>query len=463
MTTTTTTTAAQAQVEHIDPQTLVLEENVRQHRVELDEGFLDSIRASGVLTPVSGRRADDGTVYVRYGQRRVLAAREVGLETIPVYMNATEGTVTERIVSQYVENERRAEMTDADRVDALRLLELDGMSAAKIAKATGTKKDTVAASLKIAASETARAAIATDVTFDVALALVEFEGDAEACEAILDAREGDLAWITQRLRDDRARTRIWEAAAAEEAAKGYPVIGRDSNDYESLYGLTDAPAEAEERPEVDPEQHTGCPGHAVRIHVQHVAQELVAVTAVCTRADLHHPRWSRNDQKVDISTLPEEEQEAAREAARAERRRLIENNKSWDAAETVRREWLVTLLSRKTLPKDAAAFVAVTLARHSYEASASPSEFAGELLGFSGYDMKAQISGLVESQPAKAGHVNLALTLAARENHTSREAWRTPNATDTAYLLRLEAWGHHLAPVERIAAGYPEAADDTQD
>ena len=184
-------------------------------------------------------------------------------------------------------------MTDADRVDALRLRELDGMSAAKIAKATGTKKDTVAASLKIAASETARAAIATDVTFDVALALVEFEGDAEACEAILDAREGDLAWITQRLRDDRARTRIWEAAAAEEAAKGHPVIGRDSNDYESLYGLTDAPAEAEERPEVDPEQHTGCPGHAVRIHVQHVAQELVAVTEVCTRADLHHPRQQR--------------------------------------------------------------------------------------------------------------------------------------------------------------------------
>ena len=459
----TITTTTQPQVEHIDPQTLVLEENVRHHRVELDEGFLDSIRASGVLTPVSGRRADDGTVYVRYGQRRVLAAREVGLGTIPVYMNAAEGTVTDRIVSQYVENERRAEMTDADRIDALRLLELDGMSAAKIAKATGTKKDTVAASLKIAASETARAAIATDVSFDVALALVEFEGDTEACEAILDALEGDLAWITQRLRDDRARTRIWEAAAAEEAEKGYPVIERDSHDYEGLYGLTDAPADAETRPELDPEEHTGCPGHAVRIHVQSIAEELVMVTAVCTRPDLHQPRWSRNSGKVDISTLPEEEQEAARERARAERRRLIENNKSWDAAETVRRGWLVTLLSRKTLPKDAAAFVAVTLARHSYEASPSPSAFTGELLGITGYEVARQIAELVESQPAKASHANLAIALAAREEHTSRESWRTPNATDTAYLLRLEAWGHHLSPVERTAAGYPEADAEAQD
>lgn len=35
----------------------------------------------------------------------------------------------------------------------------------------------------------------------------------------------------------------------------------------------------------------------------------------------------------------------------AERKALIANNKAWTAAETVRREWLATFLSRKTPPR----------------------------------------------------------------------------------------------------------------
>ncbi|MEN2739612.1 hypothetical protein ABCS02_17610 [Microbacterium sp. X-17] len=44
-----------------------------------------------------------------------------------------------------------------------------------------------------------------------------------------------------------------------------------------------------------------------------------------------------------------------------ERRTLIANNKAWASAEIVRREWPTTFLSRKTLPKDAAQFVAIAL------------------------------------------------------------------------------------------------------
>lgn len=67
---------------------------------------------------------------------------------------------------------------------------------------------------------------------------------------------------------------------------------------------------------------------------------------------------------------------------------------------------------------------------------------------------------LVEATPNKAGHVNLAVALAARENHTSRDSWRHPNTTDRDYLLQVEKWGHHLTAVERIAAGYPEPTDE---
>ncbi|PPI12786.1 hypothetical protein C5D04_11280 [Rathayibacter sp. AY1D2] len=37
---------------------------------------------------------------------------------------------------------------------------------------------------------------------------------------------------------------------------------------------------------------------------------------------------------------------------KAERRTLVANNKAWHAAETVRREWIASFLSRKTLPQD---------------------------------------------------------------------------------------------------------------
>src|SRR3546814_13408183 len=49
---------------------------------------------------------------------------------------------------------------------------------------------------------------------------------------------------------------------------------------------------------------------------------------------------------------------------KAERRTLIANNKAWASAQVVRREWLTTLLSRKTLPKDTAAVIATGLTVH---------------------------------------------------------------------------------------------------
>ena len=39
------------------------------------------------------------------------------------------------------------------------------------------------------------------------------------------------------------------------------------------------------------------------------------------------------------------------EQAKAARQEVIEGNKSWRAAEPVRREWIRTLLARKTTPK----------------------------------------------------------------------------------------------------------------
>ncbi|KRE28261.1 ParB N-terminal domain-containing protein [Agromyces sp. Soil535] len=457
MTTTITThTPAIAQVEHIDPTQVVLEENIRQQAVVLDDEFLDSVRSNGVVTPVSGRRADDGTVYIRYGQRRVLAAREVGLTTIPVYMNATDATVAERVVGQLVENERRAEMTETERVDAYRVLELEGLSVAKIAKATGTRKDRVQASVTVAASEVARAALDEVVSLDMALALVEFEDDPEACSTILQYNDDELPWVTQKLRNERIISAAWEHTAEELREAGFTVMERNDYDYTNLHQLTDARPEEEDRPGLDADQHTGCPGNAIIISVSvRDGEPSTDQRAVCIRPELHHSRWGHRNAKVDVSSLPEEEQEAAREQRRAERRRLIENNKNWDAATKVRIDWLVEFLTRKQLPKDAGEFLAITLTRHASDVN-NYIGGAQTLLNIEGYSDSKRLAAHVENDPRTAGHVNLAIAFAIRENRTSRESWRTPNETDKAYLLQLEAWGYHLAPVERIAAGYPE-------
>ena len=81
-------TTRQVSLEQLDPTTLVIADNVRLDP-RLDKQFLASIRERGVLEPVVGHRTPDGTVVVEYGQRRTLAAREVGQATIPVIVSDT--------------------------------------------------------------------------------------------------------------------------------------------------------------------------------------------------------------------------------------------------------------------------------------------------------------------------------------------------------------------------------------
>src|SRR4051794_24901629 len=50
--------------------------------------------------------------------------------------------------------------------------------------------------------------------------------------------------------------------------------------------------------------------------------------------------------------------DAVREAAKAARKHVIDSNKAWKAATTVRRDWLATFAQRKTPPTGAEQFLA---------------------------------------------------------------------------------------------------------
>ena len=168
----TTTTAGT--IEHIDPTVIEVEENVRLD-VRLDKEFIASIKENGVLVPILARRDDTGRVHVRAGQRRTLAAREAGVATIPAYIVTGDDDTATRIIEQLVENDQRAGVKQSERVAAFKQLAFDGMSAAVIARRTGTKSSDVKKGLAVAESAAVtESADLYDLTLGQAAVLVEF-------------------------------------------------------------------------------------------------------------------------------------------------------------------------------------------------------------------------------------------------------------------------------------------------
>lgn len=145
-------------IEHIDPTTLVIEANVRTS-APVTKDFIASIRENGVITPILARRDEHGNVIVPAGQRRTLAAREAEVTTVLVYVVEGDDTTADRIIQQIIENDQRADLSTADRTAAWAQLAFEGISAAQIAKRTGTKTDAVKKGLAVAESATVTSAL----------------------------------------------------------------------------------------------------------------------------------------------------------------------------------------------------------------------------------------------------------------------------------------------------------------
>jgi ParB family chromosome partitioning protein len=439
MTTTNTATLIE-----MDPNALELETNIRTEAA-LDSGFLAAIRANGVLTPVLGHRDADGNVRVRAGQRRILAAREVGLPTVPVYLVDAADVDDERIIHQLVENEHRDSMTDTDKVAAYKQLELAGLSVAAIAKRTGTKRDTVTTTLAVAANATAAAAIKEHpVTLDQAAILMEFDGDDKAVARLIQVATTDpaqFAHAAQRARDDRARAQKRQELVDGLTAKG--IMIRESRP--GYYDKT--PVDVSGYATADGEKITadtlaGLDGASAHVQIYFGGSIDVALFIEDPKTHGFKKRTASGEARTPMT-----------DEQKAERRVLIENNKQWEAAETVRREWLATFLARRTLPKNAPQVIAELLTSGRYrvaDAINHGNSLAADLLGVA--EGMERLEGYLIAHPTKAGHVNLAVVLGGVEASTDRSTWRHPRAVTARYLRILADWGYALSPVEKIAA-----------
>ncbi|WP_392342556.1 ParB/RepB/Spo0J family partition protein (plasmid) [Leifsonia sp. P73] len=458
-----TTTVSQGTVEHIDPKAIIIEANVRPS-APLTKEFVASIRENGVLTPVLARRDAQGNILVRAGQRRTLAAREAGLSSIPAYIVEADEATVERIVQQMVENDQREALTDGDRAAAFQQLAFEGLSVTAIAKRTGTKQAVVKNGLAVAENAVAASAIQEhQLTLDQAATLIEFEDDeatrAELIKIAIDD-PGQFAHAAQRARDDRARAQVKGQAEDELRGRGYEILDHDrgyyDTDFISIRELTTAEGER-----VTPEHIENAEGRAVFVRVYFDGEPNVSYFL----SDPKAAGFNKASSQGSTSGPMTDEQ-------KAERRTLIANNKAWASAETVRREWLTELLTRKTLPKDAAKVIAQGLTTHRRDvgaAAASGNELAHQLLGIERggyYDDK--LAAHVEQSPTKAQHVSLAVVLGGIESATSKNTWRYPEATKAAYLSQLAAWGYALSEVEQIVidhagTNYAPLADSEDD
>jgi ParB family transcriptional regulator, chromosome partitioning protein len=133
----------------LDPRTLPIgsiQPNPEQPREDFDhvklEELAQSIRANGVIQPITVTHSKQGTYIIIAGERRWRAAQLAGLVNIPVYVRETE---PERVLElALIENIQRADLNAVETAHAFRqLTERYGLSHDQVAERTGKDRSTV--------------------------------------------------------------------------------------------------------------------------------------------------------------------------------------------------------------------------------------------------------------------------------------------------------------------------------
>lgn len=490
----------------VDPADLLLGANVRGDTRPDAKDFAASIKARGVLEAITAYRNDDGHLVVLRGQRRALVAATVGTPTgtVPVRVVAAP-TEPDRIVDQLSENLHRAPMHDAEVLAGVEQLALVGVSPAQIAKRTALTRVTVDAALAVARSEPTRRRVVDDgLTLETAAVFAEFEHD----PAALDRLEQAARWgrpldhVAQQLRDEAAERAEIVAECARLREQGLPVLDPDDVPASTHY-LRLADLRTESGDPVPPEDWPRVPGAAVMVAKEWrdpartdgepgespdddpddtdddcadeyddeagEAVEVLTTVWICLdpkAAGLHH-RWethlSTNASAPGAETGPSGQ--ADREAQREQRRTVIANNKAWDSAETVRRQWLAGFLTRKSPPAGAEALVceALLTGHHSLDRAmhahhprlrdllphAVTSGDSNAANYTAGRDVCARLVAKATT-PKAATMLALAAVLAAWEDTTGRHTWRNPTPWDARVMAALQDWGYQPSDVELL-------------
>jgi ParB family chromosome partitioning protein len=529
MTDTGTAAAEPITLEAFDPAGLLMDANARSNaEATVDKAFVAELKAyakvsprgCGNHTPVELRRRPDGQLRVRTGHRRTIGCSRAG---VPVFgfVAGDEGDeradLVSRLLGQWHENHGRVDMTPSDDTGLLlTLVDAGGMTEAGIAKATGLSRPQIAASLTVARSEVARKAVDRweFLTLDQAATLAEFEGDAEALKALVQAANDSPSHfdhIVARLRDTRAEREARAAFTAELEAQGITIYG--DRPYVpwtmALENLRDGDGN-----EITPEAHATCPGRAVTIAYEwdwapcaeasyRAAHDLADDDDLSdiefgsdeeAREAGYAPRWQvsrylctdpEQHGHTNVHGKPREtptteqrtaeDEEAAKARATEERRRVRRRNTEWRTANEVRTSHVRGVLARKALPTGGLKLIVEAMARGETQPlmSSFGHQTACELLGLTGDGAAAGYRDMLLAELARASDkraqmIALAMVLGAAEHgvrdvHTWQSAegpyWSAHSIPAAArYLAWLaEHTGYGLSEIEAEVAALATA------
>lgn len=231
-------TAPSPQVEaaFLNPNDLVIAENVRR-TFDLNDHpkYTESIGEHGVLTPIRADRMPDDTIEVRDGQLRTLIALTIGLTQVPVWITTAvdpgtaEADIT-RISDQITVNHHRIPLTDGDRAAGIaQMLDL-GATVTRVARELQTDRDEVKLAAKIGHSPTARQIVDEDqLDFEQAAIIAEYElvGDTDAVQHLRNTPRSMFTFEERRIANQREERRELLQASLPYAAAGFTVLTHD--------------------------------------------------------------------------------------------------------------------------------------------------------------------------------------------------------------------------------------------
>jgi ParB family chromosome partitioning protein len=456
--------------------------------------------------------------------------------------------LVERVSEQIVENDHRRELTTNQRAKGIQQMLDAGVSVTKVAKALAVDKDTVKAAGAAGKSQVAMEALATDqLSLAEAAVLAEFDDMPDALATLARvAGTASFDYTVERLRNQQASLKAEREAEAVWREKGFTVLEQVPDSWDPAYValaflVTASGEEADETVVTDPAQwavvlyeedgwvdaETGevveedavdwdtqraedaTPAEGLR-HANTVNEASLFVPEYfCLDYNgaglLPNERFQRfagmtklsqpADGAVDLDgdDTEDDEAKAAREAAaaqavldaeRRERRKVIALNRLGEAAGVVRRQFLSTLVSRKTPPKGAGRFVADALARDSHMLTEHNGQHVTAAIlgldpkgGEEGAAIRALVTGLPDNGDARAQVIILATVLGCLESRTPKDAWRQPapvadlsearwgwsfRMTSGDLLRYLADNGYALSPIEQVITG-ERTADEVYD
>ena len=338
---------------NVHPDEVTIGYNVRKSQVTVKKRTINSVKEHGFVQEPPAYINADGRIEMIAGQRRILAAREAGVEKVSIVLKTLSGKDADAIMAAKIEaglteNEDREEMTSGDVLSAVEdYLDLPGITPTKAGRKLGIDPAEARAVKALRKSERART-IAADgqLSFRQAEALMEFEGEEAAEKRLFTAAgKGTFTAEVAKLREERQMEAEHAKAADSYTKRGFTILDTKPSSWygveqtsplDCLYRKDGSPASAEDI--TDPKQwavflepsEVENPEGGMDLYFEPVYH--------CTDAKAVGLKFSR-----DTPNIPSAEE---KERKRADNRIVLAGNKYARAATENRRKFEAELLAK---------------------------------------------------------------------------------------------------------------------